>query len=374
MSTGKGATAKAAFIKDPQDSSYPYTSWGANDIAALAQIPFLSESIALVPTHEEQATLEGKAGLVSHDRIGLHHGGGLIVQGRYNNIDRLICMAMGYENPNTAGATYHGSPETVTGTKYKHIFELDDILHTQAWASGERLPSGSGGGTWDAGDKKVRRGVLAFAKDVSDWRYNSCMVNKMTIKIEPPRVSFEFEILAYSLDRGSYNSGNWTLATSQINLIFPSLVFTLNGTARGISGAEVTLDNHLLAERDTASGLYLAEPMREAKRDTVFGFNFMRYEADTELDILDADTANYCSFKCTSGNYSLGIYFSAFKFEKISAPVAGPGLIRMDHTARAYLPAADQFASEWSNISLIQNKEMVVMVVNDHSANCLTEN
>jgi hypothetical protein len=236
------------------------------------------------------------------------------------------------------------------------------------------LPSGGGGGTWDSNDQKVRSGCLIIAKQVTDWRFFSVMVNKMTIKAEPKGTSFVFDLIGYNYSRGSYNSANFTLATNQGNILFADYVFSINGTEYGVSNFEVTLDNKLAAERDTATGLYIKEPVRDEMREVTFGFDFLRHESDSLFDNYDAGTERYCSMKATSGAYNFGIYFSAFKFEKVDANVAGAGILRPKHNCRAYIPASDQFASEWSNIQLKKNKEMVIMLTNDHSTNYLTEN
>lgn len=374
MASGLGTLTKAAFKKDGEETAFPKTDWGDSDLGANDAIPLLSESLVYESTRENDATLYGKAGLRCSDEVAKRVRGPITVQARYNDIGRLICAAMGFENPNDSGGTYHGSPES-TGGKYKHVIELDDIMHRQTWTlDGDRLPSGGGGGTWDANDQKVRTGNLIIAKSVNDWKFNSVAVNKMSVKIAPERVQIEFDLIGYNHSRGSYNSANFTLATTQTNVIWPHLVFSINGSAVGITKAEINLDNHLEAEADTASGLYIKEPMRGAMRDVTFGFDLARYEADTRLDDLDAGTERYASFVFTSGTYILGFYISAFKFEKIDAPVTGPGIVKMTHTCRAYRPASDQFAAQWSNIALKKNNEMVCMMINDHSTNYLTEN
>jgi hypothetical protein len=374
MSTGIGALSKAALKKDPEESAYPKTDWGASDLGSGDQIPFLSEGMAGDNKLEADATLEGKAGLRAADLVALDVAGSLNLQGRFNNIGRLICMALGWENPNVAGATYHGSPETVSA-KYKHVFEIDDVLHRQTWTlDGDRLPSGSGGGTWDGADQKVRSGCLIVSKAVSDWRFFSVMVNKMTIKFDPKGTSFVFDLIGYNYSRGSYNSAAFTLATDQRNILFPDYVFSINGAEYGVSNMEIVLDNKLVAERDTATGLYIKEPVRNGMREVTFGFDFLRHESEAFFDDYDAGTARYCSMKAVNGAYNFGVYFSAFKFEKADANIPGAAIIRPKYNCKPYIPAADQFASEWSNIALKKNKEMVIMLTDDHSTNYLTEN
>jgi hypothetical protein len=220
----------------------------------------------------------------------------------------------------------------------------------------------------------VRSGCLIVAKQVNDWRFFSCMVNKLKIVIEPPKTSFEFELIGYNYGRGSYNSAAFTLATDQRNIVFPDYVFTIGTTEYGISRMEINLDNKLAAERDTATGLYIAEPVRNGMRTVTFGWDFLRHSSETLFDDADAGTERYASIKATNGAYAFGVYFSAFKLEAPDAPVAGAGIIRPKYQATAYIPSTDRFAAEWSNIALKKNKEMVVMLIDDHSTNYLTEN
>ncbi|HUX54260.1 MAG TPA: phage tail tube protein [Williamwhitmania sp.] len=375
MSTGLGVISKASFKKDPKTSTYPKTDWGANDITALDQIPFVSESMIADHVIEQDPTIQGSAGRAKADIITKNVAGGLSLQGRYNNVGRLLCSAMGFENPNTGGATYGGSPETVSA-KYKHLLELDNNLHREAWlGEAERHTSGTGTGVWYAGDKKVRSGVLAFAKAVTDWKYHSVMVNKMIIRGEVNSVSIEFDLVGYSHSRGSYNSANWTLASDKRDVILPGVLTTeISGTTVGINRFEIALDNQLQIVQDSVSGLYIMEPMRNGKRLITVGFDFVRYNADTYLDLLDADTEQYMSFVFADSTYNLGFYFSALKLEKIEAPIKGSEVLNMAHTAIPYIPSSDKYSAQWSNIELKKNAEMVCVITDDNQYNYLEEN
>lgn len=375
MSTGLGVTSKAAFKKDPKTSDFPKTDWDANDIASGDQVPFINESMISDHVVENDPTVQGSAGRKKADIITKNVAGGLSLQGRYNNIGRLIACAMGFENPNTGGATYGGSPETVDG-KYKHLIELDNNLHREAWlGEAGRHTSGTGTGTWYAGDKKARSGVLAFKKDVNDWKYHSVMVNRMVVRGELNQVTIDLDLVGYSHSRGSYNSANWTLASDQRNVILPGVLSAeISGDSIGITRFEIALDNQLQIVQDSDSGLYIKEPVRNGKRIITVGFDFARYTADTYLDVLDADTEKYMSFVFSDGYYNLGFYFSALKFESIEAPITGSEVISMKHTAIPYIPDSDQYSSEWSNIELKKNAEMVCVITDDNSSNYLDEN
>jgi len=371
MSDGLGAVAKAAILHDPQGSDYPKTDWAADALGAGHGLPFVSEGVAKKPRTQTQPILAGKAGYRAADLLGYDVGGNLIVPARYNDIGLLIACAMGYENPNDPGETYHGSPDTVTG-KYLHVFELDDNLHTEAWASAERLASGSGGGTWDSDDKKVRRFLLAFAKGVSDHRFYSNMVNRMSIDIQPNQIQFEFDLLSYNGARSDYSSSTWTYSTDRRNVIFPNVVFSLSGTEYGFASARIELVNNLDAPLTTASGLYKSEPRRNGFRQVTLSWNDPVYSSDDRIDDMETPTERYISIVASSSTYKLGFYFSSVKILDVQSPISSPEILKMDHQAQAFIPSSDQFSDQWGNVSLIQDKEMVVALQNDYSSNYLT--
>lgn len=362
--------SKAAFQKDSQTSTYPVES---GSLGAGDSVPILNESIKDGHERVDDNVLSGNAGLLTSDLIAENYAGGLSCQLRYNDLGPLLCAGFGFENPNDDGATYHGSPEA-DGSQYRHIFELDDNLKTEAWLAGEeRYPSGSGGGTWNANHTKVRRGALGLAKGVSDWRYNSAMVNRMVFTFEPNLCKIDFDIIAYSRDRGDYSSSTWTFSSDVRNVVFPNITFDIDGTDYGIARAEVAIDNKLAIQRDTESGVNILEPWREDMRVSTLAFDFLRYEDDTFFDSFDNDTEFYCSIEAASGNYELGLYMNAAKFSDVQAPIPGSGILGMQHQAVLYRPSSNNFASVLGDIELKKDAEVFCALVNDHSTNYLTE-
>jgi hypothetical protein len=356
-----------AWQKDGKQTTYPITSgsMGASDA-----IPMLSESLSDAVETSDNNVLSNKAGRRYADITARNFKGGLSCQLRYNDLGKLLAMGFGFENPNTSGATYHGSPESVSG-HYLHIFERDDNLQTEGWLAGEmRYPLT----TWYAGDCKVRRGCIGLYKQVSDWRYNSVMINKMTFTFEPKLCKVDFDVIPHSRDRGSYASGTWTFELADsMNVIFPSLAFAINGTSYGISRATVVIDNKLLAQRDTASGLYILEPKRTENSTVEFGFDFLRDDAEAFFNTFDAGTEFYASIVSSYSTYLMGLYFNSCKIETIDRPISGPGILSTKHQAIAYMPSTNNFGSVLSNIVLIKSAEVFCALVDDHSTNYLVE-
>lgn len=387
MASSVGTLAKAALMKEPKDSSYPYSP-AANFLNGSHQIPILNEGLSETVSKQVDESLLGKSGLQRADLIGRRVAGPISCQGCYNGLTRLIVLAMGFENPNDPGATYHGSPESMGGGYYKHVFECDEHMSRQVWQAGdERYPSGAGGGTWTASDQKVRSFTLGIAKQISDWRFRSVMVQKMSIKIAPSRITFDFDVVGYDVALGDYNSTNWTpiSGSAEANLLFQDLevkIGTFDGTTLpwqtiGIAEAELVLENNLqVDEQTTVSGLYIEEPERDGQRKVTGSFKFLRYKDNNLLARLNANDVMKMWFKFTSGNYVFGIYFPRFTFDEITAPVSGPGMVNVDHkfTCERLGDYTDPFSSEWSNIELLKKNEMVIMIVNLFSYNVLTEN
>ncbi len=102
-------------------------------------------------------------------------------------------------------------------------------------------------------------------------------------------------------------------------------------------------------------------------------FSLARYESDDLLDRHVNDTEMKMWFKFTRGEYVMAFYFPKFVLTKGSAPVSGPELIKPDYQFTALKPDTDPFSTEWSNIELKKNNEMLCMMINDDSANYLTE-
>ena len=135
-------------------------------------------------------------------------------------------MALGFEHPDNSPAQLGGE------AAYAHLFELDDALSDQAYVAAERA-------AFSGDDRKVRRGQIGIKKQVTDWVFGSCMVNKMTISGNPTETTIEFELIPYDLYQGSYNSAAWTMPTGVTSqALFQQSTVKL-GTGRQIGRAHV---------------------------------------------------------------------------------------------------------------------------------------
>ena len=373
MSTGAGYKSKTAWRKEDKQGAYGTPiECGANH-----QYPLISESLSREIEKELDNVIRHKAGHGASDVLSKLVAGGISIEAVYRGIESIICSALGFSN-------YAASPETIAAGVYKHTFELAENLHTESWAAGDGILAGSG---YLAGDNKIRRGTLCTDKTISIWEYISSMINSITIKGDSKAVRIELDLIPYNLDRSSAvntSSAAWSIPNSDWeSILFQDLVLWIDdysasvaltsADAVGISEFEIKLENNLKLEKDSLSGLYIAEPKREAKRLLTGSFTFPRYENDTFLDHLDDQVAQMAKLQFTGSQIGATGYYNTFwiwlptlKFDKIDAPLDGPGLLTVTHTFTCELPAAvpSGFPSQAS-------KELIIQVQNDLSTNPL---
>jgi hypothetical protein len=357
-----------------------------SDPGAGHALPLIDEGLTSRNEREEYATLYARTAKQAGQLVGYRHQGSMTLQGMYNNLDRVIGCAMGFENPNDSGATYKGSPELAASGKYAHLYELDDVLSEEDYASAERNASGAGGGTWTSADDKVRFGTLAILKEVSEWGFAPVMFNRMVITATWQRVTIRFDVVAFDHDRvavGTLGSSSWALADNETHLIMPDAEFkigSVDGTSlawqeMGISRFELVLENQLVMEADTQSGLYIREPVRGGMRTVNGGFDFVRYDSDALIDEFDDNTEMKAWLKFSNGDYKFNIYLPSFYIDQPNYNVAGPGVIKPKHRFTAHKPSTLPFDSDADllNIDPKKDGEFMICVHNDYSSNFLTE-
>jgi hypothetical protein len=373
MTQGAGFSSKTAWRKEGAQSAYGEVI----ECVAGDQAPLITEGIAREITKELDNVIRYKAGYGASDVTGKGAAGPGVFEGVYKGIESLIASAMGFCN-------YSESPETIAAGVYKHTFELSEHLRTESWAAGDGILAGSG---YLAGDNKVRRGTLCIDKSVSIWEFASVMIQAVTIKGDSKGVRFEFDLLPYDLDRASAvndSSAAWSIPDLDWTpILFGDMAMWLDDysavseltadDAMGISEFEIKLENHLKVERDSLSGLYIAEPRREAKRLVSGSFTVPRYESDDLLAKLDAQDPMMAMLRFTGAEIgatghdrACWIWLPTIRFDAIDAPLGGPGLIPVKHTFTAEIPAAAP-----AGFPAQATKELVIQVQNDLDTNPL---
>lgn len=373
MTTGAGFSSKAAWKKEGEQSDYGTPiECVAND-----QFPLLTEGLSRDVEKELDNVIRHKAGYGASDVISKLVGGSVTMEAVYRGMESIIVTALGFCN-------YSASPETVAAGVYKHTFEPANNIHTQGWGAGDGVLAGSG---LLAGDQKVRRGTLCVDKSVSIWEFISTMINTITIKGDSKGVSIDLDMIPYNLDRASAintSSASWSIYNSDWeSILFQDLVLWIDdysagspltsADAKGISEFEIKIENNMGQIKDSLSGLYIAEPRRTEKRKVTGSFTFPRYENDDFLDDLSAQTALMAMLKFTGSEIGATGYYRTFwiwlptiKFDKVDAPLGGPGLISVTHTFSAEIPAACP-----SGFPPEATQEVIIEMQNDNATNPL---
>jgi hypothetical protein len=374
MSIGAGFSSKTAWKREGLQAAYGTpAACGADD-----QAPLITESLATDVAKEADNVVRHKAGLGSSTIVGKGAAGSVQMELAYRGLEAVFACALGFCN-------YSASPALIAAGVYKHTFELAENLHAEPWAAGDGILGGSG---YHAGDKKVRRGTLCIDKSVSLWEYGSAMIQAMTIKGDAKSCRLELELVPYKCDRASAvntTSAAWTIPGSDwLSVLFQDLVLWIDdysasvaltsADAIGISAYELKLVNALKVERDSLSGLYIAEPSREAKRALTGSFTMPRYESNAFLADLDDQSAKMAMLQFTgsqigsTGYYrTLWLWLPTLRFDKIEAPIGGPGLIPVTHTFTAELPAAAP-----AGFPTQATQELLVQLQNDYATNPMT--
>lgn len=375
-----GVLSKAAFLKGGKQSSWAQPDWPITAPGAGHAIPLLSETFTPDHTRDSVNTLYGRASRTAGQIVQRIHRGSIMVQGMYNNLGQLLTSALGFENPNDSGASYHGSPELSAG-KYIHLYELDDQLCEEDWSSSERLPSGSGGGTYTSSDDKVRAGSLFISK-YSDHCFSPLMWDKWVFQANFDRVQMQFDGMAMDTDRDDYSSENWTLATNEQRLRLSDAIFYFGDVAgsmmpmamQGMTEFELIMERGLAADYDTLGATYLREPQINQGRKCYGSFSLSRYQLDTLLDIHDWDAPcqSYLLFTATGG-YRFIIWMPNLVLKVPDYSIKSPGVLRPKLQFELAKPDSDPWAGSSYYGNILQKKlgEFWIVVHNDDATNWL---
>lgn len=374
MPIGAGFSSKTAWRKEDKQGAYGTPiACGADQ-----QAPLISETLARDIRKEPDNVIRHLAGHGAADIVAKLVAGGVEFEAVYRGIESILASALGF-------CHYEDSPETVVAGVYKHSFELAENLHTESWAAGDGILAGSG---YLAGDNKVRRGSLCIDKAVSIWEYISTMVQSLTISGDAKGVRLACELIPYDLDRASavnVASTTWSIADDDWRpVLFQDLELWIDdysaaaaltsADAVGISAFEIKLENNLIIEQDSLSGLYTAEPRRSGKRRVTGSFTFPRYEADDFLDDLDAQNPMMAMLRFSGAaigahighDRTLWIWLPTLHFDRVDAPIGGAGLLTVQHTFSAEIPAAVPAGFPATAV-----KELLIQLQNDYATNPL---
>lgn len=367
---------------------YPDHPPGATQIAADGQIPFDKETLTAAIERAVDTALIGAGALPPGTVVSELIQGNIEGPFRYRGWERIIYCGMGFEQPDN-------SPATLAAGVYAHLFEGDDVLQDQAWVTTDERLAG-----FNAGDRKVRRGVLGFDKgQTNDLVFSSIMVDKIVISGTTKEVRIAVDLIGYARIAGSYNSANWTLpgASTAIS-VFPQATVKLGTRAAGYgalstykpSAWELTwLNNFKGDDITTESAPHIVQPERNAFRETTLKLDFPRYGPDAvtlqAYKDLGTEMAGFLELEggeiaATGFNYFWGFYMSSLAIRSEPEPgnVNGPSVLTHSIEMQAHRPngivTPDIFVgNKHAGIALKKDGELVIVTQNEDTADYSTE-
>jgi hypothetical protein len=205
-----------------------------------------------------------------------------------------------------AGATGNLTKQTGTGDAtlaftahsvqmYEHVYELDSSSrHFIAYPTAEQVTG------YQASDKKNRMATIGIKMSTSDFLFKNAMCKSFKINSSAAGfVEVASDFVAHTQDRGSYNSGTWTAPSDfsdSSNIVTHQHLNFQIGTSEsalvdlGVTNWDLGIDIPLQVIQDTASGLYIAEPVLEGMYGITSNWTLSRFSAETYMGYRDAWT------------------------------------------------------------------------------------
>lgn len=376
-----GAFSKAVAVKDTKTSSYGEQP-NAAGLAAGVAIPLLSETLEANVDRDEAPILAGKSGLSEGEVISYKAAGSLRTALMYNDLDVLLGMALGFEHPIDSPAS--------ESALYRHVYEIDDVLHRQHWLTGEGWSSGGGLYTsW----QKVRSGCIAIDKAVNDHANDSCMIRGFTLQCGTRETYLDLDIAYWKKRRADLTSGSWPALTDIRRIVFPQATLEI-GSVDGTTypDAEISFQNFTIvynsqlrdSDFGSTTGVYIMEPVRDGFTTIEGTLTPPRYTSDLLSQHRDNTVEFRLRLTFANGDRRLIFCLPLIVLTTDTEPVESPAAIQQSFGYRAFKPYAltateNAFRSggEWEadlgGITLLKNNMLTVITVNDRAANFLTE-
>lgn len=410
-----GYATKTA-VRRPAETS----DWGTQATGVDNIVPFVSEGLK---DDLERSTIEavhGKAGVVDSDVAGHKVGGPLSIEAWFEGLEYIFLAAFGFECPSLFSGAFKavgaagGSPAPDTASSpnaFIHLFELDDNLHREAWASGERdASSGSSSDPeyWTASDQKVRALTIDVHKGLvtNPHRFVDMMAKNLSIKITPGSVTIDADWIGHSRVLGvAPTSTTWSLPDNLKRALFPNLVFSMGPASDAASTvipvAELTIDIDNKLDGGFVSGTseltqgdgFIEEPARTGIRKISIKGKLSRYttanllfdafyQAGLELQAQASLIGGLVPGQSTY-NFRSDFVLPKCKLVKFDAPIGGPGAISGDFEIEAEIPDTSAYDRTWiraltghvngsgpytGGINMIKKNEMFLRLINSRAA------
>ena len=354
MAQPTGVNARAA-VKRPAETS----AYGTDAAATITnQIPILNETLTSTPEYDVEEALIGRAAPQDSDIVAWRAGGGLSVEAWYEGLEYMLLAAMGFCPPTVytgvfgTGSGGSPAPDAATPHAWCHLFELDNSLERTPWLATDERAVSSGISTdptyWTVADQKVRSFSTCIDKNAPDGNvhhFQDCMVRRMTFRITPQQIGFEFDLFSRKGDRtGTRDKASWAMPTNHNRLIFPQARFYVDAigatltTEYAIQEAELVVENSVAEDFATgANAVYPLEPLRVAFRKGSLKLKLARFATAQFNTWLDAGSNVQALLQVTGGTipsssktFQMSWAVPFAKVTRAEFPVAGPGVITGD--------------------------------------------
>jgi hypothetical protein len=347
------------------------TAWafGGSTILTLGAgnaFPFYEISGSAKSDLKDDDSIEGVAFKSLPVQSGLKAETSLGIDWRYLGMDALLYWMFGYEDGGS-------SPVNRTGGIYSHLFELDSHERELApYRTSEQTA-----GSYAATDRKNRYAMIAKKLGTQDHRWPFSLCKSFSFQSSAgSQLKATMKAQALREDRGSYNSGAWTIPAGVSGTDNEAMHHHLNFSI-GVAGAlvdlaitdlNITCDIPLTVEQDSESGLYISEPVLNGKYDLKVSFTIARHSVDTYLAYRDSFTELAASAIWTKGTYEMGLYFPSLKMA--NANVSDDEIARQPvELVLGNMTGSNPFTSLISTHALKQNGPMFCMTKDTNSTN-----
>ena len=281
-------------------------------------IDIVSESLAIDLTriHSQQLGSASQRQIVEASAMS---AGSIETEGNYEELDTLLLHALGSVSSARQGGT----------SAYKHTFTLTKAMKAVGLS-------------------------IEVARDRSDFFYEACKINQMTIRQDPGEfLRFVFDILGRTETTGAMTA---TTFPADLPIHQSQFAFTVDAGAVTVNNFSVTLNNN--AEQRMALGTTTPKEIVRTGPIQVTGSFELDFEDLTEYANFTALTSVALVATWTNGvadtgfNYELVVTMPVCKYEGATPPVAGRGVITVPFTFVALegsRGALDEFKIELTN-------------------------
>jgi len=312
-------------------------SASAQTLTSVNQIAYDTESFTQDNELDDDRSIEGSAFENLGNQTGLKAQGEVTGPLRYDGLEPLILAMMGFERPTGSTDDAGFSPESVGGSLFSHLFELDaHDRHNAAYRTTFDLDGITQASiSFDASDRKDRAVTIGLARDPNDHRYKDSMIQSFGFSGTPDDkiIKWTMSVVGEQEERADFDSDNWDFAPGNgpaKNVLFKDLTAKLGNLASravvDLAGFNITVEVPLLIEQTSESDSFITEPFLQDKYKVTLELTVARHDADTFRAALEANTEQACSLEFSSGSNTFKFLFESMRL--MTSPLGDEGVAR----------------------------------------------